>query len=317
MTPPRIARDLPEAEWHAIRARNIGSSEVAALFDLPADQMPAYMVRRFALWHIKAGDAPAPDVSGERPKWGLRLEAAIADAVSEQEGWTVERGGYVADPTTPGLGCTLDFVIEGDPAEDGPGVLECKNVDWLIYKRSWTGEEPPPHILLQLQHQLAATGFSWGAIAPLIGGNETRVYRYKARPKLIAEIRRRVREFWASIEMGLPPTPDGSSSASEVLASLYPELVDDAVDMGSNNEWAEAAHALFSAAASRKAAKLAYDEAKNRVALLLDGHRRGYGNGWAVNCSITSANPGRLPEPGELIGRRAESRSYTAKETVR
>jgi predicted phage-related endonuclease len=304
------------AEWHSIRARNVGSSEIGALFDLPDHQVPAYMMRRFALWHVKAGNAPPPPVDAVRPKWGLRLEQTIAEAAAEMQGWEIAKGGYVTDPATPGLGCTLDYVILSDPEEDGPGALEVKNIDWLVHKRSWTDDEPPPHVLLQLMHQLAATGYSWGAVAGFVGGNDLRIYRYKARPKLIAEIRRRVTEFWASIEAGTPPPVDGSDSASAILASLYPEVADDAVDMSLNNEWAEAANRLFDAAAGRKVANYAYEEARNRVAALLDGHKRGYGNGWAVTCSVTPENPGREPKPGELIGKRAEVRRYSVKEMV-
>lgn len=307
---------MPETEWHERRARNIGSSEVAALFDLPADQVPAYMLSRFALWHIKAGNAPPPPVDVVRTGWGLKLEIAIAEAAAERRGWTIAPGGHVVDKTTRGLSCTLDFTIAADPEKTGPGVLEVKNVDWLVHRRSWTGEEPPPHVLLQLQHQLAATGYSWGAVAALVGGNDLRIYDYEARPALIAEIRRRVREFWASIEMGLPPLPDGSAGAAHVLAELYPAISDDALDMSLNNEWPEAAHALFEAATARKAANADYDAAKNRIAGLLRGRRRGYGNGWAVNCAVTPANPGRPPKPGEMIGKRAESRTYTAREQI-
>lgn len=308
----QFAHDSPG--WHAIRARNVGSSEVAALFDLADAEVPNYMMRRFALWHVKAGNAPPPEVDAVRTSWGLRLEAVIAEAAGLECGWQITKGGYVTDPTTPGLGCTLDYVIASDPDEEGPGALEAKNVDWLIHKRSWTDEEPPFHVLLQLQHQLASTGYTWGAIAVLIGGNDLRIYRYKARPKLISEIRRRVTEFWASIAAGNPPLPDGSDSASEVLASLYPEIVDDAVDMGLSNEWPEAVHAFFAAGEARRAINREYEEAKNRVVVLLDGHKRGYGNGWSVTCSVTPENPGREPEPGELIGVRKEVRKYTARE---
>lgn len=314
MTTLDLAHDSPE--WHAIRARHVGSSEIGALFDLPSDQAPAYMMRRFALWHVKAGNAPPPRVDAVRTSWGLRLEAVISEAAAEHCGWEITKGGYVVDPTTSGLGCTLDYVIAGDPEEDGPGALEAKNVDWLVHKRSWTDAEPPIHILLQHQHQLAATGYTWGAVAALVGGNDLRVYRYRARPKLIAEIRRRVAEFWASIAAGDPPLPDGSDSASEVLASLYPGVVDDAVDMGLNNEWPVAAHGFYNATEARRAANADYEEAKNRIIGLLDGHRRGYGGGWAVNCSVTPANPGREPEPGELIGKRAETRRYSVKEML-
>jgi hypothetical protein len=151
-------------------------------------------------------------------------------------------------------------------------------------------------------------------VAALVGGNDLRIYRYKARPKLIADIRRRVREFWASIDAGQEPPVDGSDSASAVLAALYPTIVDDAVDMSMNNEWAEAAGDLWVAAAGRRGADVLYEAAKNRVIALLAGHRRGWGNGWAVNCTVTPANPGREPKPGELIGKRGEVRKYSAKE---
>lgn len=307
-----IIHDTPE--WHALRARHIGGSEIAALFDLPESQIPNYMVRRYALWHIKNGTAPPPVVDNPRVKWGLRLETAIAEVAAEQEGWKIERGGYVKDSTTEGLGCTLDFIIKSDPTEDGPGALEIKNADWLQHKRSWTDDEPPPHILLQLQHQLAATGYTWGVVAALVGGNDLRLYRYKARPKIIAEIRRRVTEFWASIDADTPPPVDGSENAAGVLAALYPEIVDDVIDMSLSNEWAEAAHEFYNTGENRRAANDAYDAAKNRVAELLGGHKRGYGNGWSVNCSVTPANPGRPAKPDEIVGKRAEVRRFTVKE---
>jgi predicted phage-related endonuclease len=310
-----IEHDSPE--WHALRARHVGGSEIAALFDLASEDTPNYLRSRFALWHIKSGRVPEPKVDNPRADWGLMLEVAIAAGAAKANNWSIRKGGYVEDNTCPGLGCTLDFIIDEDPEEEGPGDLEIKNVDWMVHKRSWTGDEPPPHILLQHQHQLAATGHTWGAVVALVGGNDLRTYRYKARPKLIEDIRRRVREFWASIDAGKEPPVDGSDSASAVLAALYPEIVDDAVDMRESNEWAEAAHGLYMAAEARRAANDDYDLAKNRVVKLLDGHKRGWGNGWAVNTSITAENPGKAiteAEVGKIVGKRKESRSYTAKE---
>lgn len=302
-------------EWHALRARHIGASEVASLFGV----QPPYALSRFALWHVKAGNAPPPDVSGERIDWGNRLESLIAEVTADAEGWKIRKGSYASDDACPGLGASLDYEVIGSPELEaagyfGDGALECKAVDWIVHKRTWTEGEPPPHILLQLQTQCAARNLQWGAVGALVSGNDRRIYKYKARPKLIAEIRRRVAEFWTSIDEKREPPPDGSDGSSSVLASLFPEIVDDALDMTGSNEWAEAADALHTAAAVRKAANDAYDEARNRVAHLLAGHKRGFGNGWAVNCAVTPANPGRDPRPGEKIGARKESRSYTAKE---
>lgn len=312
MSETHVTHDSPQ--WHALRSKHVGGSEVAALFDLPTSERPNYMLTRFALWHIKAGNAPPPHVSSPRPVWGLRLEAVIADAVAEQEIWKVRKGGYVSDPTTPGLGCTLDFIIESDPDEEGPGVLETKNVDWMVHRRSWVDGEPPLHILLQHQHQLAATGYSWGCVAGLIGGNDLRLYRYKARPKLIADIRRRVREFWASIEEGREPPVDGSDSAAAVLRAMYSDPIDDIADLTQDNELPEICASYLNACVARRKAEQDEAEFKNRLIAKLGNHLAAETQGFRVRVAITPEKAPRPAEPGEVIPGRKESRRYTIKE---
>lgn len=305
-----VLSDLVKSEaWHARRANNVGSSEIACLFNAQAD----YQLSRFALWHTKAGTVPRPDIQGERLMWGTLMEEAIAMGVTETKGWPTRKGAFYTDPTTPGMSCTLDFEIDHAEGYEGPGVLETKNIDMIQHKRSWTDGEPPLHILLQLQHQLACTGFKWGAVAGLVGGNRLEVYPYLARPKLITDIRRRVTEFWQSIADNKPPLVDGSDSASEVLSNLYPVIVDDAIDLRESNEWPEAVHQFMDATQRRKIGNEYYDEAKNRVVSLMQGHKRAWGAGYAVNCAITPAKESRPPKPGELIPGRAETRRYTAK----
>lgn len=306
----QIIHDSPE--WHALRAKNVGGSEVAALFDC----QPAYALSRYALWHVKAGNTPAPEVNSIRAVWGLRMEAAIADAAAEQEIWKIRKGGYVTDMTTPGLGCTLDWVIEADPDEHGPGCMEVKNADWLIHKRQWTDEEPPLHILLQLQHQLAATGYSWGVVACLVGGNDLRLYRYKARPKLIADIRRRVTEFWASIAEGKEPKPDGSDGAAAIMRALYPEIVDEIADLTNDNELPALCADLLNQTEARKKAEEAEADLKAQIMGKLGTSGKARTQGFFINLSVTPENPGRLPKPGELIGKRKEVRKLFVKESA-
>lgn len=301
-------------EWHALRAKHVGASEVAALFGV----QPAYAMSHYALWQVKAGRASPPEVVGERVFWGNRLESLIAEVTAEAEGWIIRKGGYAKDDRCPGLGASLDYEIEAnerlaEAGYHGDGLLECKAVDWLVHRRGWTDGEPPPHILLQLQAQCAARGFSWGAVGALISGNDRVLYMYHARPKLIADIRRRVTEFWQSIREGREPPIDGSDSASAVLRALHPEIIDDAIDMSGNNEWPEAVAEFIAAGECQRAAAASYAAAKNRVAALLGDYRRGYGGGYSVNTSITPAKDPRLPKPGEMIPGRAETRRYTAK----
>jgi len=301
-------------DWHARRLTVIGGSEIALLFGLQP-----YGRSIYALWHEKAGIVAAPDIGNERMAWGLRLERAIAEGAAEQSGWTIRPGWHATDPTTPGLGATLDFVIDENAAERaqgrvGPGVLEVKNVDWLQHKRAWD-DEPPLNIELQLQHQLASTGYTWGAIAALIGGNELAIHYFAARPKIIAAIRERVTAFWASIRDNKPPEPDGAASISTIRA-LYPDIMDQEADLTQDNELPELCADFLKCGEARKAAAKAEDEAKSRIFAKLADHKRALSVGFRISQSVTAANPGRPPEPGELIGKRAESRRLNVKEVA-
>lgn len=298
-------------EWLTLRGKRVGASESAALFGVQA----AYALDHFALHHVKAGNAPPPPVDGPRIKWGQRLEIIVAEAAAEEHGYAVYKGRYAIADDCPGMSASLDFEIEADVESefDGPGVLETKNVDWMVHRRSWTDGEPPIHILIQLQHQLGCTGYKWGMVACLVGGNELKIYRYAAKPKLIADIKARVTKFWEDIAAGRAPDVSGSESSAEVLRSLYPEPVDDAIDMSGSNEWPEAVAKFLDASARRKSANEDYEDAKNRIVALLGNHKRGWGGGYSVNTSITAEKPDREARPGEIIKGRAETRRYTAK----
>jgi len=298
-------------DWHALRLRNIGGSEVAALYGV----QPAYALSLYALWHVKAGNAPQPPVDNERVRWGNRLEAPIAHGLAEDQGWTITKGGYVTDPTTPGMACTLDFVVH-DPAQPDPGALEIKNVDWLVHKRTWADGEPPLPILLQLQHQLACTGYTWGAVGGLVGGNDAHLYRYEARPALIAGIRQRVTAFWQSIAEGREPPPDGSDAAAAVLRALYPDVLDEVSDLTTDNALPDICARLLAAAEARKVAEKAEAEAKNQLAAKLGGHNRALVQGYRVSVAVTPEKPPAAPPEGYLIPGRKEVRRITVKEAA-
>lgn len=310
MSTPRLfpIPDTPEA-WHAIRAQHIGASEVAALFDA----QPEYAQGRYALWHVKAGRVDPPVVDNPRVRWGLRMEEVIAQAAAEEEGWRVLPGQYASHPC--GLGATLDRII-AEPGErereaglTGPGVLELKNADWLYHKRAW-GTEPPLFILLQLQAQLLCTGFGWGAVAVLVGGNDLRLYPYRARPKLQAEMERRVTAFWASIRAGKRPDPDGSESAFRTIRALAPELLpeDEPADLREDNEAPVLAAEALRLSAQRKEIERQEAEVKAQLLAKLGAHRWAKVPGFRVSQAVTPAKPPRPAEPGEIIPGRAESR---------
>ena len=102
-----------QEHWHELRSRNVGASEVAALFGC----QPDYAMSHYTLWHVKAGRMDPPEINGERPKWGLRLEKVIAEAWGERNGvhdLLINRCPYISHPTVRGMGCTPDFLIGDD-----------------------------------------------------------------------------------------------------------------------------------------------------------------------------------------------------------
>ena len=296
--------------WHAARSRVVGGSEIAALFGC---QQP-YQMALYELWHVKAGLVSPPEVEGERIEWGNDLEDAIAHVAARRHGWEIKRGGHIPDPECPGLGCTRDYWIKSGAEFPGLGVLEIKNVDWLQHRSKWTDGEPPAHILLQLQVQLACTGCEWGYVGALIGGNKLEIYPFVARPKIIAEIRKRVAAFWHSIEVGAVPQIDGSDGAFRTLRELHPAPVDEEIDLSADEEFAVACAELATATEQRKAAEKIEAAARARIIQALGDHKRGAAAGWRASLSVTPAKPDREALPGEIIKGRAETRRLTVKE---
>lgn len=308
------------AEWLGLRRNYIGGSEIASLFGA----QPEYCPGIYALWCIKAGLVEPEDAGNERARWGLMLEDAIAAAAADREGWTIKPGMFAVHDGVRGLSATLDKIIP-EPGEQerakgwtGPGALEVKNVDWLVHRKSWE-VEPPVHILLQLQHQLAASGFRWGAVATLIGGNRLEVYRYEARPKLIRSIERRVAGFWDSIDADQRPDPDASDATTQTLLALASDAPEDdpGADLLEDDEAAADAALYLSKSAEIKIAEKVRAAAKNRLLARCLNHRWARMNGYRLNIAVTPEKPAHViteADVGTILSGRAAAHRITVRE---
>lgn len=297
-------------DWHELRSKNIGGSEIAGLFDMSQP----YQLTLYGLHMVKSRLVEDTFDGNERTIWGNRLEEAIALGIAEDNGWQVRKGGYFKDATAIGMGSTLDYIIAEDPEYDGPGAFEIKNVDGFVFADKWVNEEPPEHILLQLQHQLAVTGFKWGAIGALIAGNRTMVYKYAARPNLIKEIRRRVSDFWEGVAEGVVPKVDGAETTRDLLRALYTPVTREELDVGDDDSWRETGRAFIDTQKALKEAKKAHDEAKNALIAMLGPVKSVKGTGLVFSQSVTAEKADRVAKPGEIIAGRKESRRYNVKE---
>lgn len=262
-----------EEEWLKLRAGDVTSTSVAALFG----QHPR--ITAFELWHILHSNLTPTFEETERTRWGKRLERYIADGAAEDQGWQIERMTHYSRIPELRLGASFDFRIFGQPME----LLECKNVDGLIFKNQWLeshfGLEAPTSIELQLQCQMGMAGLKRGYIAALIGGNRIEILPRDFDDVIWQRILDVVAEFWARTEA---PAPDfavdaktisrlhGYSEAGKVIEA-------DAETTQLLAEYAEAA-AAYRTADDNKAA------AKARVLLKIGDAERVHseiGNLWA------------------------------------
>lgn len=119
------------------------------------------------------------------------------------------------------LGCTLDAHM--DAPDRGRMAVEAKRVHWLRWKQTWTETAAPPDIEVQLQAQLAVTGWSHGLIVCDNGDDELLYYEREANKELIERLRDEARLFFAALAADKEPDPLGSPLELPMLANLYPE----------------------------------------------------------------------------------------------
>jgi putative phage-type endonuclease len=201
-------------EWLQVRAKCVNSTESPALFG-----MSPYMTA-YELGVMKRDGSDYFDRT-ERTNWGVRLQDAIAQGVSDDYRVLIKslEYHYAVHPNARRMGASFDYEIVGVPTEStsvseigalyeqhGPGLLEIKNVDWLVYK-NWPDHDAPDHIEIQVQHQLEVADVEWAVLAVLVGGNRTEVYTRMRDRTVGAAIASRVSKFWMELERGNLPPP--------------------------------------------------------------------------------------------------------------
>lgn len=294
------------------RAKHVGSSEVSALFDC------CPYLTKFELWHRKTGTIATPAFNevgadgtpdDERIYWGVKLEAAILEAAQERYGYTdIEPHPELSNGK--GLGAHPD-ALAYCPHRKSRGYVEIKTADWLV-RKEW-GDEPPAHYLMQSQSGQGLAGVTWGDVLVLVGGNKLERFSYEFRPKIYAEIERRVEAFWQSVEANDPPAPDYARDLP-TITDLYREGTDAVADLTGDNLAHEAAAAFLFARQSRLEAEKREDAAKAELLDKVGTASTGLLNGFRINATTVAGYPDREAEAGEIIRGRKPYRRLTVKE---
>jgi putative phage-type endonuclease len=207
------------------RPVTIGGSDIAAACGIDPHRS------RIALWLEKTGRIER--VETEAMRWGRRLQAAIEDELLSR-GYPISGvdGETYTDPERPWLVGHLDgfTIVEGETA-----VLEVKTAGQWGHK-SW-GDQPPVEYVAQVQAYLHLTELNVGLIAVLVGGQRLEVRTVRREPRAIPQLLALAEDFYGYVLRDEPPAPDGSDSAREAVAALYPEAVPTRVTRLSKTEY--------------------------------------------------------------------------------
>jgi putative phage-type endonuclease len=262
-------------EWLAARSRGIGASDAPAIVGLSPYRSA------LSLYLEKTGEYVPDDEPTEAMEWGIRLEPVVAAAWAEKNGKTLHR--YAAydpasvhvHPDIPWMLASLDGFVIADNShldftdtddEQRLAVYEGKTASgWIA--ALWDGDEPPAHVIVQVQWQLAVTGLDRGEVACLIGGQRFVQYTVHRDDSLIDALIDAGEQFWLRVMDRNPPAADGHQATTDALKARWQESVDDAVELGTEGvELVQRRHR------AKKAADVASEEqaeCENRLRVLL------------------------------------------------
>lgn len=286
-------------DWLKLRAGYVSSTESAALFG-----MSPYLTA-FELGLEKSQQLASDFEGNERTVWGTRLQDAIAAGIGEDYGVLVRpQRGYAVHPQAK-MGTSFDWEVwgfidepgfSGDPilrnlfTKHGPGVLEIKNVDSLIYKNEW-GDDPPAHIDIQVQHQLECIRYGWAVIGVLVGGNRNEILIRERDAAVGASIMKRIAGFWTDLAAGrMPPVtmPEDAATLIRLYKFADPgKLYDGSADL----ELAEICAAYREQADIEKTAQEAKEVAKAKILQRIGDAEKATLPGFSVSAGMIAATP--------------------------
>lgn len=259
-------------EWEEWRRGGIGSSDAPII----AGESPYRSA--LELWAEKArGIVPEVDADRERLfLMGKLLEGPLLDYYTLVSGLRVEggrpsvveieRGPLFQHPQFPVLRASLDGLV----LTDDPVIVEAK---WSNSNAWRIPDEVPDSVRVQVQHQLAVTGFNRADVVGLIRGLP-RIVRVERDEELIRDLVSLELRFWQYVESGEEPREfiDGTPGTERTIRRLFPEVRQPLAP--ADPESVRIAHWLIEAKAELKDLGLRVDSEENALRMLI-GEREG------------------------------------------
>ena len=193
-------------DWNILRSKGVGGSDIGAILGVNKYRgiVDVYL--------SKVENQKTPE--NNAMYFGTKLEPLIRSEFEERH-----IGAYKVYTTDKSLKfgilrANLDGIIY-DELNKKYGVLEIKTANQFV-KNEWENGVVPQSYYAQVQHYLAVTGFDFGIIAVLIGGNEYKEYYIERNQEDVEIIIDTANDFWNTyIIPKQMPFADGSDAYSE------------------------------------------------------------------------------------------------------
>ena len=203
-----------EDDWHELRAKRIGGSDVGAILGVnPYKSIVDVYVDKTEGSNFKGNNATY---------WGHMLEGTILKEFSNKhKELIVYEVPYSV--VNDFLIANLDGALKDKETGDY-GVLEIKTTS-LWNKKDWEDDVIPQYYYAQVQHYLMLTGYKFAYIAVLIGGQQYKEFKIERNEEDINLIRNKATEFYQeNLLKKIPPMPDGSDAYMNYLKQKALEI---------------------------------------------------------------------------------------------
>lgn len=261
------------AEWLELRRHDVTASDIGALFGCH----PYRSALQVYADKVGEGVDHADDAA---MRAGRILEPGVAIAVAEERPqWKIGKANeYVRAPDLR-LAATPDFYATDDR---GPGILETKTADPVVFDRDWNGG-PPIAWTLQCLVQMMLTGASWGAVAVLVRSRDFPIHIYDVprHPDAERKIIEKVRGFWAAVETGTQPPADFTRDGA-VLSTMFPHERGEPIDLSDSNRLPKILERRIELATLIRAAEAEKDAIDTELKSALGDAPEGRLPGWRV-----------------------------------
>lgn len=284
--------------WLDARKQDVTASVAGALLGIHPYQTP------YGLWAEKSGRVASDDADNPVLRRGRLLEPVVIEMLREDRpDWSVEyrRDNAYFRNTDDRIGATPD-AFATRPDIFGTGIVQVKTVADDKFRREWidpeTGEVVLPlWIAVQAIVEAELTGSTWACVAVMVIGRgiDLQVVDVPLNTRVMARLRREVREFWRLVDTGTEPAIDWNRDGASIV-EVYRDSMPDRKDLTASAELDQAAGRFVDAREAHNLSGKAIDDLRPRILHALGVAEAGFTTNWNITAR-TSVRTGPNGQP--------------------